>query len=103
MGNRGLRSIGWAPNVGQMLDDGVKVYAACSRCGCQKAVNLGDIIAAKGRDYSLFNRRARRCKMLSGCAGYNYFCTDRWGGIITPFRDAETSARWLSEPHHERK
>lgn len=101
MGVRNIRNIGWAPNIGKMLDNGVRVYAACSRCKCQKAVNLANLIAIKGRDYSLFNRRVKRCKMLPGCEGYNYFCTDRWGGIITPFRDEATGLRWLSEPRRE--
>jgi hypothetical protein len=98
MGNRGRRDIGWRPTIGKMLDDGIRVYACCSRCGCQKAVNLANLIEIKGRDYSLFNRRVKRCKMLPGCDGYNYFATDRWGGVITPFRDPETGARWQSEP-----
>jgi hypothetical protein len=102
MGVRNIRNIGWAPNIGKMLDDGVRVYACCSRCGCQKAVNLVNLIEIKGREYSLFNRRVKRCKMLPGCEGYNYFATDRWGGIIVPFRDEATGHRWLSEPHWKR-
>lgn len=97
MGNRGLRDIGWQPTIGKMLEDGVRVYACCSRCACQKAVNLTNLIAIKGSNYSLFNRRNKPCKMLPGCPGYNYFATDRWGGIITPFRDSATGLKWQSE------
>ena len=83
-----------------MLADGVRVYACCSRCGCQKAVDLAGLIEKRGPDFSLFNRRNKPCKMLPGCPGYNYFATDRYGGVIVPFRDEATGLRWLSEPHH---
>lgn len=82
-----------------MLADGVKVYACCSRCKRQQPVDLAALIEKKGEAYSLFNRRVKPCKLTAGCEGYTYFAADRWGGIITPFRDSATGLRWLSEPN----
>lgn len=97
MGNRGLRNIGWAPTIGKMLDDGVKVYACCSTCDRQQRIDLAALIEKTSEDYSLFNRRVRPCKLTVGCKGYTYFATDRWGGIVTPFRDSEVGLRWQSK------
>jgi hypothetical protein len=103
MGDRRTSSIHDGLTISDMLRIGIKAYACCSQCGCQKAVNLENLIELRGPDFSLFNRRNKPCKMLPGCEGYNYFSTDRWGGIITPFRDDETGHRWILEAIGERQ
>lgn len=91
----------WAPTIGEMRDQGIKAYAECSNCGCQKLIDLDALIEKVGPDFCLKNRRNRPCKLKPGCQGYNYFCHDR-GAVIMPFRDQETSIRWLSETRHRK-
>ena len=87
----------WSPTIGEIKANGVNLYACCTKCSAQRLVDLDAMIAAKGPDLRLKNKRTRTCRMKPGCDGQNYFAHDRSGGIITPFRDQETSIRWLSE------
>ena len=101
MGNRGRRDIGWAPTLGKMLEQGVKAFACCSRCGRQQPIDIAALIEKVGPDFCLHNRRNKPCKLKPGCKGYTYFATNRWGGIITPFRNEITGYKWLSEIDHD--
>ena len=67
----------------------------------QRGVEEANALIEKvGPDFCLHNRRNKPCKLKPGCGGYTYFSTDRWGGIITPFRDEATGYKWLSEIDH---
>ncbi len=89
--------------LADMVRIGVKAYAACNYCQRQQAIDLPALIARVGPDFSLFNRRNKPCKLTAGCFGYTYFATDRWGGIITPFRDDAHGHRWMLEAIGERQ
>lgn len=87
----------WAPTIADMLRIGVKAFACCQKCGCQKVIDLAALIEKVGPDYCLKNRRCR-CRLKPGCDGWNYFAHNRSGGIIVPFRDAATADRWIFIP-----
>lgn len=89
--------------IGKMLEIGTKAYAACNYCHRQQPIDLAALIEKVGPDFSLFNRRNKPCKLTKGCFGYTYFATDKWGGIITPFRDDATGHRWMLEAIGERQ
>lgn len=102
MGFKPNWNVHWKPTIGKMLEMGVKAYACCSVCERRKEIDLQAMIDAKGPDICLHNKRTKTCRLKEGCGGRNWFAHDR-STVIMPFRDAETSGRWLSEPHHERK
>lgn len=88
--------------IAGMLEMGISAYATCNYCHGQKLIDLSALIEKVGPDFRLFNRRNKPCKLNEGCVGYTYFATDRWGGIITPFRDDATGHRWMLQTIGER-
>lgn len=62
----------WAEAIGAMLDSRCCIVAACTKCGVHRDVDLAKLIAAKGRSYSLVNRRCP-CRITPGCKGWNRF------------------------------
>lgn len=104
MGDRRIKSsIHDGLTIGKMLEIGTKAYACCPVCKGQKLIDLAALIEKVGPDFRLFNRRNKPCKLNEECFGFNYFATDRWGGIITPFRDEATGHRWTIEAIGERQ
>lgn len=78
--------------IGGMLDAGTRIRAICTEC-TSRDVDLAQLIAIKGRDYCLINRRCR-CPITPGCGGrvrFYYLC-----GVYRPLWDEETAMRWLA-------
>lgn len=89
--------------LADMVRIGIKAYATCNYCKAQRLIDLPALIEKVGPDFRLFNRRNKPCKLTAGCFGYTYFATDRWGGIVTPFRDNARGQRWMLEAIGERQ
>lgn len=62
MGNRAGFNRFYTPTIGEMLATRVPVMVECTLCKCNLTIDLALLIAAKGPDYSLFNRRCR-CRL----------------------------------------
>lgn len=75
------------------------VRVSCSTCKQWRDVDLDAIIAKKGADFSLINRRAR-CKLTPKCPGRNRFFYQ--GGVMRPLWDQPTGDRWIREDAAER-
>lgn len=77
----------------------LSVYCAGEgSCGKDRQLRSGDlsrIAAAKGMDYTLYNRRTR-CRLTAGCPGWNYFLFDHVTYKMAMF-DPEQAARWRGE------
>jgi hypothetical protein len=85
----------WVQTLGSMLDDPGQVSVSCTHCARHKlllAVDLPALVEAKGRRYSLINRRCR-CRMTVECKGWNRF--HYLHGVVRPLWDDATSWRWF--------
>tara|TARA_R110000796_G_scaffold14011_10_gene45350 strand:+ start:30688 stop:30966 length:279 start_codon:yes stop_codon:yes gene_type:complete len=76
--------------IGNMLDAMVNIKASCRQCGQTFKVNLPNIIATKGRDYSLLGRHPI-CRIYA-CQGKCHFLVSE--GKNTPMI---TLDRWLND------
>lgn len=85
----------YAETVGAMLEANACVVACCTRCKAHRDVDLPKLVAAKGRSYSLLNRRCP-CNLTLGCKGWNRFLYS--ASKTTPVRslwvDDEVYPRW---------
>lgn len=75
-----------------MLDAGARIRANCTEC-TYRDVDLERLVAIKGRDYCLINRRCR-CTITAGCGGwvrFYYLC-----GVYRPLWDEATGMRWVA-------
>lgn len=85
----------WAQTIGAMVENKVEVQVTCSRCECMKDITLHKLLAIKGPDYSLVNRRCR-CRLTKGCPGWNRF--HYLHGVMRPlWRDEDVLYRWFGE------
>jgi hypothetical protein len=56
-------------SVGGLIDEGVEVRAWCDTCMAKYVVvDLGKIAEARGRDFTLWNKRSR-CRLTEDCKG----------------------------------
>lgn len=78
MGKRRPMRGGWTKNVGTLIDDEIEVRAICDTCTAKYVVvDLAKVAEAKGREYSLWNKRTH-CRLTAGCVGYiRFFCGGR--------------------------
>jgi hypothetical protein len=83
-----VRSIpSWAATVGAMKHSGCEVMACCAECGFKvKPLPLDPIIARRGADFSLFDKRSP-CPNKK-CRGTVFFMYS--GGAGTPYRPCRT-------------
>lgn len=85
----------WAQTVGAMVENGTHVQVACTRCQEWQVVDLAKLLALKGPEYSLINRRCR-CRLTPGCPGWNRF--HYLHGVIRPlWRVEDVMPRWFGE------
>ena len=85
----------WAQTVGAMVEHGTKVTVSCSKCRAWQEIDPRKILAAKGPDYSLVNRRCR-CRLTPSCPGWNRFHYQH--GVMRPlWRDEDVLLRWFGE------
>lgn len=86
MGKNAPGRAAWAKNLGTLLEAGVEVRAWCDTCTARfVVVDVAKLIAIKGEDYSLWNRRTK-CRLTPGCTGWNRFhCGGR--GMMEKMRD----------------
>jgi len=92
-----LKQAGWAPcelTLGGMIDAGQLVKAHCNRCGKWREIDLVELAARVGRDYSLIDRRCR-CRITEGCDGWNSFSALQAGVWMRPLVSRERSMHWL--------
>ena len=82
----------WTRTLGAMKDQGIVPRAWCTTCMVSVDVDLDRLIAAKGRDYSLINRRCR-CVLTDGCAGWVRFQYSSHGCRRWLFTDPQ-AMRW---------
>ena len=54
--------------IGKLLELELGAQARCQRCRSHRIINLAKLVAAKGPDYSLFNRCCP-CRMKRDCGG----------------------------------
>ena len=92
MGNRAGFNRFYRPTIGDLMRTGVEVMVECTFCPCGHVLDLAPLLAAKGPDYSLFNRRCR-CRLSDGCPGWNRFLHRR-SSVFLPMWDDETALRW---------
>jgi hypothetical protein len=57
----------------------------CDTCSGYRDVDLAALALIKGAEYSLWGRRTR-CRITSGCSGWNRFYVDG-RGRFSPMRD----------------
>lgn len=65
----------WTLTLGSMIDDYALVSVHCDRCRGHRVLSREALIALAekvGRAYSLWNRRCK-CRLTSGCPGWNKF------------------------------
>lgn len=100
----GARFPAWTASVGAMLDahqqgsKGCAVQVSCTKCRLWRPVALGELVAAKGRDWSLINRRYR-CRMSPGCDGWNRFHYQ--SGVMRPLWTEEQGDAWAAADWQE--
>lgn len=88
----------WTHSVGEMKiardakPDHARVQVRCDVCDVWRDVDLDAIIAAKGENYSLVNRRYR-CKLTPGCEGWNDFRYQ--SGVMLPLVTEAQTDRWV--------
>lgn len=92
------KSAAWMPSkvqsVGAMQDTAARVEGWCSKCGQVRQVDYARLIASKGREYSLINRRTR-CKLTAGCNGWVKF--HYLHGVMRPLFDEGQAHKWNVE------
>lgn len=79
----------WAATLGAIKDHGTQVRAICNVCRYHKDADIDRMIAARGRDYSLWDRR-RSCPVIA-CAGKLRWMYRPGGSPGTPFRPFKTN------------
>ena len=84
----------YKPTIGDLVRTGVEAMVSCTVCQVGHKIDLSTLLAAKGPDYSLINRRCR-CRLTDGCPGWNRFYHRR-SGVFLPLWDDETAARWIN-------
>lgn len=60
----------WSLTVGAMADDGVDVHWDCHNCRRHGRIDPADLVAAKGRAFSLWDQ-LRRCPHCQGVISYS--------------------------------
>lgn len=77
----------WTVTIGAWHDSGHLCRLSCAICGVYRDIDLTALIEAKGRDYSLWNRRPP-CRLSERCAGR---MTILYGGkgVLRPARDPD--------------
>lgn len=96
----------WTETVASMKEtrdrkpDHFHVRVTCTVCRQGRDVDLDGLIAAKGPDYSLVNRRSR-CKFTKGCRGWNRFFYQ--SGVMRPLWDDKTGDRWMLTDDREKR
>ena len=85
----------WALSVGALHAAGVEVRVGCTGCGRWARVDLAALIERVGPGYSLIDRRCR-CRIISGCAGWNRFYYDH--AVMRPMWTEAAARRWMLEP-----
>ncbi|MBJ7440547.1 MAG: hypothetical protein JHD35_16175 [Sphingopyxis sp.] len=85
----------WALTVGAMAEHGVRVQVHCTKCRAYHVIDPAVLVAIKGPEYSLVNRRCR-CRLTEGCRGWNNF--HYLHGVMRPlWVFEEVYPRWLEE------
>jgi hypothetical protein len=88
----------WTQTVGSMKatrdakPDHFGVRVSCDSCRQGRDVDLDAIIARKGPDFSLVNRRSR-CRFTPGCRGSNRFFFQH--GVMRPLWTQEQVEIWM--------
>lgn len=94
--------MGWPPwmkTVGAAKEENTELRAECSVCHDGRAVDLDKVIALKGPDYSLINRRTK-CTLTEACKGWIKFYFPL--GVYQRMWDDETALRWSDIDRAER-
>lgn len=87
----------WTHTVAEMKltrdekPDHFAVHVRCDLCKQCRDVDLDAIIAAKGDNHSLVNKRYR-CKLTPGCEGWNRFHYQ--SGVMRPLWTEDQADRW---------
>ncbi len=69
------------------------VTVTCDTCKQGRDVDLDALIAAKGENFSLVNKRYR-CKFSPGCPGHNRFHFQ--GGVMRPLWSETQADKWIA-------
>jgi len=72
--------------------DHFAVRVRCDRCNQGRDVDLDAIVAAKGEDHTLIDKRYR-CKLTPGCEGWNAFHFQ--SGVMRPLWTQDQADRWI--------
>ena len=81
----------WVQTVGLILDNRVAIAVSCSVCKGWRNIDVAPIVEAKGRDYSLINRRFP-CRLKKHCRGWNRFHYQH--AVMRPLWDQAATDRW---------
>ena len=76
----------YTESLGALIAAGVRVRAMCDTCHGFRDVGLEALAGIKGADYDLWGRRTR-CRIKSGCKGWNRFYFNAGRGRFEPMRD----------------
>ncbi|KKC24676.1 hypothetical protein [Sphingomonas sp. SRS2] len=79
-------------------DFGVSVN--CDICKQWRSVDLDAIIAMKGENFSLINKRFR-CKLTPGCEGWNAFHYQ--SGVYRPLWTEAQADRWIYQDYERKR
>ncbi|WP_149521344.1 hypothetical protein, partial [Sphingomonas montanisoli] len=88
----------WTHTVAKMIEArGEKpetwiVRVGCDTCKKWRAVDLDALLADRGGNFSLVNRRYR-CRLKPDCSGWNQFYY--YSGVMRPLWDDATTDRWM--------
>lgn len=95
----------WTLTVGEMLQaqqgaGSCAVTVTCTACKVGRDVDLAAIVARKGPDVSLINRRAR-CRLTAGCTGWNRFHYQ--SGVMRPLWTEACTFAWMEADWQSRR
>lgn len=79
----------WVQTVGAAKAEGAQIKAWCDKCNETRLVDYDRLIAQKGPDYSLINRRSK-----CACGGWVFFLYRN--GVFRPLWDDSAVNRWIS-------
>ncbi|MDP3550593.1 MAG: hypothetical protein Q8R81_09370 [Novosphingobium sp.] len=84
----------WVRTLDVMIAVGAVIKVQCDICRVDREVDLPALRAKMGGSYSLLNRRCR-CRLTSGCKGWNRFLYSR--GVFRTLAEPHVQDRWLRQ------